>query len=162
MLILEAAGQDPYMPATFWVNAVGTGVTVLSVIVALFYSLSAWTRDRRKAKQAEENRREAEALELHPGPGVMWWLVRPHEPSITVSAISRLRMVGAHHDLEGRAGCPLGELQTGTRYGLGVGLRPGDFVEVYWTDSHGNEFSNGVRITDSNKIHYLRNANDAH
>ena len=53
-------------------------------------------------------------------------------------------------------------LSVGTYYGYGIGLRVGDYAEVYWVGEDGVSYSNGVRIADPNMVHYISNARRGH
>lgn len=169
-------GSTPQVPELydwplFWVNVVAAAGTVGAVVMTLILAFLAWNGERRNQRNAEvdrrrrdlhaeDQRRGEQALELHPGPGVMWWLVRKHEPAVRIESAERLRLTDADSQPR-RKTSPFFQNETlnvGTYYGYGIGLRVGDYAEVYWVGEDGASYSNGVRIADPNVVHYISNA----
>ncbi|MBM7503763.1 hypothetical protein ACFPER_09780 [Agromyces aurantiacus] len=160
------------------VNAIAALGTVAAVVVTLVLAYRAWNADRLKRAANEAARLEAQALELHPGPGRMWWLIRRHEPAVRVTWAVRMRFVekapqagaeesdqpdGDSEELIQKESWLIGDdLFTGTMHGFGVGLRVGDYVEVHWTEAGGATYANGVRIRDPNEVHYIANGQNGH
>lgn len=173
-------GSTPQVPELyywplFWVNVAAAAGTVGAVVATLILAFLAWNAGRRNQRKvgvdqrlrdlhAEDVRRGEQALELHPGPGVMWWLVRKHEPAALIESADRLRLTDADAQPQRKTSPFLlhQTLNVGTYYEYGIGLRVGDYAEVYWVEEDGSSYSNGVRIADANVVHYISNAQSGH
>jgi hypothetical protein len=140
-LVLMIHGLTPQVPQLrpcdwplFWVSVIAAAGTVGAVIVTLILAFLAWNGERRNQKKAEvdqrlrdvhteDERRQEQALELHPG--VMWWLVRKHDPAVTIESAGRLRLTDADSQPHRKTSPFLNNetLSVGTYYGYGIGLR---------------------------------------
>jgi hypothetical protein len=115
------------------------------------------TEEESKIKIKHE---ELHGLELKPAIGHGWWLIRHHEPEVTIRHLQIWDCSGQNRNVSK-------EFITGTTmsigggYGLGVDVHVGDYIEVHWAEAQ-RDCQDGTRISEAEKSYWLKKDGAGH